>query len=248
MQQMNSSKTDRRFLYFQHSNSFIKNLAVFSTLEVDLYELKLDTINNKETAKNTLNPVGFYLSLNYRLNKRLSFSGSYDARKNVVYYETYKFFIDRVLETQTRQGFRLQGNYRITNSLVFGLQTTYRFIKTDPHSSKSIYSYISYYNIPYVNASITLSGTYLESNFMNGKIYGGNILRDFFQGKLQTSIGYRYIDNNLPESYLSFSQHIGELNLSWLFYKNYSLSMNYEGTFEKQDSFNRLYIQFRTRF
>src|SRR5664279_2741955 len=38
MEQMNSMKTDRRFLYFQHSNSLLKNLNLFSTFEVDLYK------------------------------------------------------------------------------------------------------------------------------------------------------------------------------------------------------------------
>ena len=43
MQQMNNSKTDRRFLYFQHTNSIIRNVYLFSTFEVDLYK----SVNNK---------------------------------------------------------------------------------------------------------------------------------------------------------------------------------------------------------
>ncbi len=40
MEQMNNMKTDRRFLYFQHSSSLLKNLYFFSTFEVDLYKVQ----------------------------------------------------------------------------------------------------------------------------------------------------------------------------------------------------------------
>ena len=148
MQQMNGSNIDRRFLYFQHSNSFVKNLYFIGTFEVDLYQLKIDTINNTETATNSFDPTGMYLSLRYRFSDKLSVSGSYDARKNVIYYETYKTFTDRMLENEMRKGFRLQASYRFTRDLTFGLQTGYRFLKSDPHPSKNIYGYLTYSNIP----------------------------------------------------------------------------------------------------
>ena len=247
MQQMNKSKTDRRFLYFQHSNSIIKNLNFFSTFEVDLYQLKADSLNNGQ-AKNTFNPTGLYLSLRYKITKSLTVSGSYDARKNVMYYETYKTFIDRVLENELRQGFRLQANYRITRDIMFGVHSGYRFLKSDPHPSKNMYSYLTYSQIPGLNISVTLSGTYLESNYLNGKILGVTISRDLFKGKFQTGIGYRYLDYRHPENMLNIVQNIGEMNVYWQFYKNMSLSLNYEGTFEKQDRYNRLYLQIRKRF
>ncbi|MBK7094753.1 MAG: hypothetical protein IPH57_06815 [Saprospiraceae bacterium] len=37
-EQQNDFKTDRRFLYFQHNNSLVKNLNVFLSTEFDLYE------------------------------------------------------------------------------------------------------------------------------------------------------------------------------------------------------------------
>ena len=181
MQQMNGSNIDRRFLYFQHSNSLVKNLYFIGTFEVDLYQLKIDTANNTETATNGFDPTGLYLSLRYRFSNKLSVSGSYDARKNVMYYETYKTFMDRMLENEMRQGFRLQASYRFTRDLTFGLQTGYRFLKSDPHPSKNIYGYLTYSNIPGVNIAFTLSGTYTESSYMNGQIYGANVSRDFLR-------------------------------------------------------------------
>jgi hypothetical protein len=76
----------------------------------------------------------------------------------------------------------------------------------------------------------TLTGTYLESAYMNGKIYGADISKDLFQGKFQTAIGYRYIDYILPESKLNVLQNVGNMSIFWLFSKKMSFSANYEGT------------------
>jgi hypothetical protein len=248
MQQMNGSNIDRRFLYFQHSNSLVKNLYFIGTFEVDLYQLNVDTVNNTETATSNFDPTGLYLSLRYRLSDKLSISGAYDARKNVMYYETYKTFMDRMLENEMRQGFRLQANYRFTRDLTFGVQTGYRFLKSDPHPSKNIYGYLTYSNIPGINSAITLSGTYSQSSYVNGLIYGANISHEFFSNKLQTSLGYHYVDYDLPESDLKEIQHIGEINLYWLLPAKMAFGINYEGTFEKQNKFNRIYLQLRKRF
>jgi hypothetical protein len=242
MQQTNNMKTDRRFLYFQHSNSLLKNLNFFSTFEVDLYKTK------NGLPQNTFDLTSLYLSLRYRITKNFSITGSYDQRKNVLFYETYKTLIDSVLENEKRQSFRLQANYRITNKITFGVESGYRFLKSDPHPSKNINGYLTYYQVPGLNVSVTLTGTYLESAFMNGEIYGADISKDLFQGKVQTTIGYRYIDYTLPESKLSVLQNIGEMSIFWQFSKKMSFSANYEGTFEKQDKYNRVYLQIRKRF
>jgi hypothetical protein len=247
MQQTNSGKTDRRFVYFQHSNSLVKNLFFMGTFEVDLYKLVIDSLN-VEHPTSTFNPTGLYLSLRYRLASNFTISGSYDARKNVIYYETYKSYIDRILEDEIRQGFRLQANYSITRNLVLGVQSGYRYLKSDPHPSKNIYGYLSYNQIPGVNVSATLSATYVESSYLNGKIFGLTLTRDFIDGKLSTGLGYRYVDYNIPESQSVVPQNIAEANISILVPWGLSFSLNYEGTFEKDSQYNMVYLQLRKRF
>jgi hypothetical protein len=247
MQQFNQFKTDRRFIYFQHSNSFIKNLYFYSTLEVDLFSLRTDSING-DKPQSTFDLTGLYVSLRYKIFKNLTVFGSYDARKNVMYYETYKTFIDRMLESEIRQGFRLQANYRITRDLMLGLQSGYRYLKTDPHPSKNIYGYLTYSNIPVVNLTATLSATYLESSHLIGKVAGLSLYRDFFKGKVQSGIGYKYINYRLPENLLDIIQNMGEASLSLQLVKNISFSVNYEGTYEKRDRYDRIYVQLRKRF
>jgi len=242
IEQTNNFKTDRRFLYFQHSNTFIKNLWFLSTIELDLFKLEDDVPSTK------LDLTGTYVSLSYRITKKVSVSGSYDARKNVMYYETYKSYVDRLLENELRQGFRLYGNWRFSNYMIIGLQSGYRFLKSDPHPSKNVYGYFTYTRVPGLNLLATISGSYLESSFINSKIAGLNILKEYPGGKIQTGMGYHFVDNTLPESQADVIQHIGEVNLNWLFSKKMSLSVNYEGTFEQDKSFNRIYLQLRTRF
>ena len=240
--QTNNFTTDRRFLYFQHSNTLIKNLFFLSTLELDLFKLENDI------PKNTLDLTGTYLALSYRVPGKLSLSGSYDARRNVMYYETYRTYVDRLLENELRQGFRLGGNLRVAKDMLVGLQSGYRFLKSDPHPSRNLYGYFTYSRIPGVNLSATISGTYLESGYINSKIAGLNILKDFPGGKVQTGIGYHLVDNTLPENRSNIIQHIGEINIYWQFYEKMSLSVSYEGTFEPGKSYNRVYLQVRKRF
>jgi len=242
MEQMNDMKTDRRFLYFQHTNSLLKNIFFFSTFELDLYKVKLGL------PRNTFDLTSLYLSLRYRMTKNFSLTASYDQRKNVFYYETYKTLIDSVLENEKRQSIRLQANYRITNNITFGIESGYRFLKSDPRSSRNIYGYLSYYQIPGLLVNFTLTGTWLESAFMNGKVLGADITKDLFQGRIQAGIGYRYTDYTLPENKLSILQNTGTMSLFWQFARKMSFSANYEGTFEKHDKYNRLYLQFRKRF
>jgi hypothetical protein len=248
MQQMNGSATDRRFIYFQHSNSLVKNLYFIGTLEADLYKLTVDTVNNTEKAGSGFDLTGLYLSLRYRLSDRISITGSYDARKNVIYYETYKTFMDRILEDGMRQGYRMNVNYRITRFLTMGLNGGYRFLKSDPHPARNLYGYLTYASLPGIGASVTVSGTYLESAYTNGMIYGGKISRDLFRNRMQAEIGYHYVDYTLPENSLDEIQHIAEACIYWYLPWKLSLGVSYEGTFEQANHYNRIYAQVRKRF
>jgi hypothetical protein len=242
VQQTNNGKTDRRFLSFNHSSSLSKKLSLVGSFEVDLYAIK-DSL-----PANVFDLTSMYFSLRYRITDNFSLSGSYDSRKNIYYYETYKSSIDLAIENEMRKSFRLSANYRITDDIVLGIDGGYRFLKSDPNQSKNVSGYFTYSRMPLLNLTTTLTASYLESNYLKGKIFGASVSRDLFSGKLQLSGGYRYIDYNYTESTQTSLQNIGEANLSWQFLKTMSLSVNYELTFEKSDKYNRLYLQLRKRF
>ena len=243
-EQKNNGNTDRRFVYFQHSNSLLKNLNFFGTVEFDLY--KYDTVS--EQLQNSFNLSNVYLSLRYRVIKQLSFTVSFSSRQNVIYYETYKNILDQILDYEALQGFMTQVNYNPVKYLSVGVKAGYRYRKSDPRPSKNLYGYVTYSRIPVVNMSATASVTLLETAYISGKIYSIGISRDLLKGKLYGSLGYRYVNYTYFNANSSTPQNMAEFNLNWNIYKKLSLSLNYEGTFEKINQYNRLYINITQRF
>ena len=242
IEQTNHSLTDRRFVYFQHSNMLLKNLFLFGSAEVDLYK-KVDNVK-----QNIFDLTNTYLSLRYRIIRPLSVSLSYSSRHNIIYYETYKDFLERLLESENLQGWRFRINYRPAKYLFAGVNAGYRFRKDDPRPSKNLNGYITYSNVPGIGASVTLSTTWIETSYLNGLVYGAGISREIIPQKLSGGLQYRYVDYLYRNSEMSLIQHVGEANLSWAVYRKLTLSVYYEGTFEKKMPYHRVFINISQRF
>ena len=247
VQQTNSWKTDRRFVYLQHVNSLVKNLTFFGSVEMDLYRLVLNTQDSTYTANSSPKLSNLYLSLSYRLKRKLYMSFSYSARKNVIYYETYKSFLDRLLDPDTWQGYMLQVNYTPVQKLSIGVTGSYRYMPQDPRRSKNLYGYVTYSQIPGIGISATVSVTLLSTSYIQGNIYSAGISRDFVKGKLNAGLAYRYVDYKYYTEG-SLPQNIGEASLTWRIYKRIAFSVYYEGTFEKEHQYNRIYGQLNLGF
>jgi hypothetical protein len=242
IEQMNTSKTDRRFAYFQHSNTLLKNLYFFGTVEVDLYKKTGDKPENSVSLSST------FLSLRINPVKRLSISAAYDNRKNVIYYETYKSYINQIIDIEARQGISFQVGYHTLDNISFGIRTGYRFPNKNSKESRNLYGFITHSKIPLFKLSTTLAANYLETSYIKGKIINLNLARDFFQGKLYTDGGYQWVNYSFYGNEITMIQNIINLSASWRFHKNYSFSVNYEKTFENSDRYNRLMVQMRRRF
>ena len=240
--QLNSGHTDRRFMYFQHSSSISGRLSLFSSFEIDLFKLK----NDKPVSDFKL--TSFYMSLNYRMLNNFTIGGSYDARKTPVYYETFRTVLDSLTDSGLRQSYRIQSSIRISKSLLFGLQSSLRFLKSDQHQSKNLSGYLVY-NLPGKSYfSATLSGNYIETSYLNGLNGGIALTKSILKGKVQTGAGYSYQKYRLPESFRNIIQHTGRADLYFELLRKMFVSLNYEVTFEGQRNFNRLYIQATKRF
>ena len=241
-EQRNDGNIDRRFLYFQHSNSFIKNVNIFSSFELDLYKLE------NGQAQNTVSLTSLYLSLNYRISRRLSLFGSYDNRKNVIYYETFKSYTDAILQQASRQGLRFRINYRPINFLNIGVNTGTRFMKNDTRKTNTLNGYASYTKVPWINSSLTLSTNLMQTSYLNGQVYGARLSKDILKGKIYGSLNYRWVKFDYASSVSQLKQNIGEIDFSYQFNKTIYLSANYEATFQKNEHFNRLYLNLRVKF
>jgi hypothetical protein len=248
IQQNNSGKTDRRFAYFQHSNSLLANLNFFGSVECDLYKKVFNTVDSTYSQNNSPRISNLYLSLRYRALSRLSLSVSYSNRQNILYYETYKSYLEKLLETATQQGYMFTVNYRPVNSLTIGVNAGYRFQNTDARDSKNVYGYTSWL-IPGLKATTTASVTWIDGSYLSGKIYSLGLSRDLAHGKLNAGIDYRYVDYQFYQNETAMTQHIGEVNLSWSILHKLSLNIFFEGTFENAgNQYQRLYVQLRKSF
>ncbi|MEE4286896.1 MAG: hypothetical protein V2I31_12140 [Mariniphaga sp.] len=242
LEQRNSGNVDRRFVYVQHTNSAVKNLNVFSSLELELYQMA----NNQ--PQNTLNLTSFYLSANYRVSWKLSLSGSYDNRKNVIYYETFRNYADEILQQASRQGVRLRINYRPLNYLMFGASGGTRFRKEDPRPSNSINGYATWSRVPLINASLNVSANVMQTSYLAGQIYGARVSKDIIPGKIYSTLQYRRVDFNYVNSATILKQNIGEVDFSYQINKKLYLTVNFEATIQENDWFNRLYLNLRIKF
>lgn len=242
LEQKYLSRTDRRFMYFQHTNSLINRLNLFTSLEMDLFQLENDAVIN------SMSPTSIFISLNYRPSSKISLATSYDARKNVIYYETYKNFIDQLIEQETRQGTRFRINYRPFRSITIGSSIGYRFQKDQLNTSKNLYSFLSFNRIPWIKMSATLSNTLLESNYLKGNIYGIRCSRDLLGGKLFTDFNLRVVNYQYGQSGTRLKQKIASINMTGKITRKLSLSVNYEATIEKHRTLNRIYSNIIQRF
>ena len=241
-QQTNNFKTDRRFLYYQHNSSLIKNFNLFLSSEVDIYSIE----NGKKSAKPSL--TSFFLSTRYSPSRILSFNVSYDARKNVIYYETFKNTIDSIIENETRQGIRFGTNIRPFNNIFIGMNAGYRFLKKDIKPAKNFNGYIGYSQIPFVEVSTTLSYTGLNTSYVNGSIYGIRLSKSFSFIDYTLSASYTKVEYDYLASLTKIRQNNFSLDLSGRIFEQVFLSCSYEGVFEDKLNYSTVLVDLSFRF
>lgn len=241
-QQNNSGKIDRRFLYFQHDNTLLPKLGFFYSTELDLYRLQ----DGQPVSDIIL--TSMYFSLRYRPFKTLSIVGSYDNRKNVIYYETFKNYIDKLLEDATRQGVQLRLNYRPFKFMNAGLSGSYRMRDNDLHPTQNANAFVTISQVPWAKVSLTLSANVLQNSYISGQIYGCRLNRDFLSGKMNTGLNYRYVNYVYLNVDGTLKQHIAEVDFTYRMNRNFSVSLNYELTLEAQLNYHRVYFSLMKRF
>lgn len=228
VEQRNSGNVDRRFVYFQHSGEIINNLNFFTSFEFDLYE----NINNE--VKNKLDLTNLYTSLRYRFSRKFRISLSYDNRKNIIYYESYKDFIDRLIENETRQGLRFGINIRPMKYITWGINSSLRFQKNEGNISRNLNSYVSISRIPAINARASIRVNFLETGFLSSKIFGIRISKDIIKNKVSGDVYFRRVAYDYKNSEQTVQQNIAGLNCSIRLLKKLSFYVYYENTFKKQ--------------
>lgn len=267
--QTNNLVTDRRYIYFQHSNRLLKHVDLFCSFEADLY--KLDTLHHGFTTdsipkqiiafqpKSVFELTGIYASIGYRPWKQLSLSLVYDARNNVYYYETFKYSFNGNFDKKTRQGWKFQATVLPFNNLIWGNSAGYRLNAKDVSASINARSYLTYTNIPFINTSITISATALKTNVMNSSMYDISMSRDIIEGKLSADIQYSMVNcvyNNTNTSNLhpiifentTLFQNVATISLNWWLTNKLMLSADFEGTLDSDHKYGLMFLNLSQRF
>ena len=239
--QTNDYKTDRRFIYVQHSSSVIPLTRLFLSSEIDLYKKEMGV------GKGDISLTSLFASVNIRASDAFSFMFSYDARKNVIYYETFKSIADSIYENETRQGFRTRVTLRPIGNLYLGGNYGYRFRPGDIKPSHNYGGYITYSSIPWIKMSSTVSYLYLTTNYLKGTVFGAQVSKPITYG-LDLTLDYRntrYEFNNAVED---LRQQSASVNLFISLLRPVSLNLAYEGIFEKVRTSGRFLANLTYRF
>jgi hypothetical protein len=238
IEQMNKGNTDRRFVYFQHSSQPIKNLNLFGSFEVDLFE------NFNEQPQSTFKLTNVFVSLRYRIGRNWRVSASYDNRRNIIYYESYKNFLDQLIEDESRQGIRFGLSHRAFKTISWGINGGMRFQQSGSNPSKNLDAYVTMSRVPYVNLRASLRANFLQTDFLDSQIFGLYLSKSFFNNKLDLELYYRWVDYKYKIGDRVLHQDIGGASLSYRLAKNLSLHLFYEGV---KDNNNQLYHRFNVR-
>ncbi len=236
-----NGKIDRRYAYVQHQNTILPNLRMFASAELELYRV----VDGR--AENSLNLTSVYYSLNYRPNKNLNINLAYDSRRNLIFYESYKNFIDRLLENEARQGFQLRVNYRLSKQFSFGSAYSHRLANANRSSSYNLRPYLRLSSVPLLNASMMVSANWFETGFVTGKIFGIRMSRPLIKSVLQADLRYRLVLYDYVRSNVTSQQHITGLNLTWRIMKTLSLIGSVESGINNNGN-TRMYLKLIQRF
>ncbi len=243
IEQMNAGNTDRRFIYLQHSSTPVKNLSFFGSMEVDLFEKVNEQVNNRVQLTN------LYATLRYRIGRRFRIFAAYDTRKNIIYYESYKNFIDQLIEDETRQGLRLGFSHRILKKLSWGANANVRFQQSQRNPSRNASGYITYSQVPFIKARVNLRASFLQTDYLQSQIFGIRLSKELIKGKVDADIYYRWVDYNYLLGDRIVHQNIAGASLSIRLQKQLSLHLFYEGIQDLQKlDYHRVNVKLIKRF
>jgi hypothetical protein len=220
-----------------------RKLNFFTSAEVDIY----DNVNGVSSTKPRL--TNLYLSTRYRVNRGLSFSLSYDARKRIIYYETLRTDVERLLaDDEQRQGIRGRVNFRPFKYINTSLSYSKRFQSDNQNKSDNINATVSHSRLPIISGRFTVSFNMNESNYLTSKIMSFRYSRPLIKKKLQGGFYYRIVNYNYGNSEFSSSHFYLGTNLSLRLTKTLRLSILGELSRRDEDQKIRINTKLIKRF
>lgn len=242
IQQMNGKSVDRRNLYLTHFNRLSDKFRYYFNSDIDLYK----NINGESSSIFRL--TGLYISATYRPSRKISFTSSYNSRKNIIYYETFKTLVEQLYDDETRQGLKFRVNWKPWRYIYIGTNMGYRFKNSDDRSSYNYSYYVGHSNIPKIKMSGRFTASQITSNYLDGNIFDLYLSKPLFKNRLSLSTNLKYIDYDYLNSGNSLIQRQITGDVSWQLKSKMSFTLSYLGSFEQSVDYNQIYLIISQRF
>ncbi|MBP6573616.1 MAG: hypothetical protein KA230_04135 [Flavobacteriales bacterium] len=185
LQQTNNGMVDRRYAYLQHSSTFNGNLNIFSSGELDLYS----------TVGNGVRLTNFFISSRYRFSRKVDLFASYDNRRRVVYYETFRNDVEVLLDDDdARQGARLRLNVRPTKTLGVGVAYSRRFQADGANASDNIGGFLNFNMDPDGVGRWSVQANRNTSSYVRSDVLSFRHTRTLIPKYVTMSLYYRMVD------------------------------------------------------
>lgn len=223
LEQQNGGSVDRRYVYFQHNSNIGRSLYLFGSLELDLFA----NIQGQKMTKIRL--TNMYLSARYRFSRMLDLTLSYDARRNIIYYETYKTEIERMLEDdEARQGARARINFRPFKYVNSGISFSKRFQIDQQNKSNNINAYVSHSKLPAIGGRMSVRYNWNQSSYLESKIFSIQYCRPIIKRKLDADVYFRTVNYQQLASETTFRQQYFGGSLDYTIGRAWMFSLLYE--------------------
>ena len=244
LEQKNGSAIDRRYLYAQSSVNLGGGFNIFSSAEMDLYNL--DTLM-RETGSRLTN---LHISTHYRLGKKVRLSVSYDTRKNIIFYETFQTQLERLIaDDQARQGIRGRVNVRLSKRLSGGFAYGKRYQNSLANASNNYNAFTTLRDAPVIGGVLSANLNVNQSSYLNSISSTFRHNRYYFQNKVNASTFLRTVVYSYnPERDVSIIHQFLGTSVSYRFGKNYTLGGLLEFSLRKAEYKSRVNLQLTKRF
>ena len=240
MEQTNNNATDRRYIFFQHSSTIARNLGLFASSELDIFNPNGDT-----SARLT----NLYASLRYRFSRSANLLVSFDSRKRIIYYETFQSQIDQILDDDlARQGIRVRLNVRPAKKLWLGGSYSKRFQSDQQNKSDNYYGYLTFTDLPWIGGRLNVSYNINQSNYLTSNILSVRYSRYLFKDVLFAEFYYRMADYDYENQETTYAQNFYGTNLNFNFAKTWQFSLSGEFSQFEEENNIRIFAQLTKRF
>ncbi|MEO0471750.1 MAG: hypothetical protein AAF206_19140 [Bacteroidota bacterium] len=243
IEQRNAGQIDRRYAYLQHSGTIMRNLTLFSSLEMDMYQ----RVNG--VSSSTIRLPNLFVSGTYRFGRKVNLMLSYDSRKRLLFYETFQTDIERLINDDlARQGIRARINVRPVKYLTLGASFANRFQSDQQNQSDNIHGYAAYSKLPMVGGRLSASFTLNRSNYLETQVVSIRHQRVLIKNKLDGSFFYRLAGYTFENSPNQRQQHYFGTNLGLNVNRQWALRLAAERADFNQEANYRIYFRVIRRF